>query len=190
MAAHDASMRAPAREAAYLRQIEGARQRSPRARRGRSALRAELGRELDVYDGPLLEELLGLGITPETAPAFEALPLVCVAWADGAVDPEERWRVLSVATAFGLEFGSPAHAQLELWLMRRPPKSVVDAWERFSLRLSQREMDRRAMRVLEGAEEVAKAAGGLFGIGTVCASERAAIDGLREALGCERVDAP
>jgi len=146
-------------------------------------VRAELGAELDLADGWLLEQIAALGVAPETTPAFEALPLVEVAWADGSVDPEERWRVLAAATAFGLELGRPAHAQLELWLSRRPPEVFFEAWRRFAAqRLSRPDAAPRARRVLEEARRVAAAAGGVLGFGVVSSAERASLERIRAAL--------
>jgi tellurite resistance protein len=163
----------------YARQAEAGG-----GRPGRERLRAELAAELAIENHALLEALIELGITPETAPAFEALPLVEVAWADGDVAAEERWRVLAGATAFGLELGRPAHAQLELWLARRPPQELLDAWHVFAaLGPKVRRADPRARRVLKEAHEVAAAAGGLFGLGSVSGSERTAVARICEALG-------
>lgn len=174
-------------EEVYIRQVEAERLRRSRAENGRRALRAELGAELELEpeeDALLLDELIEQGISADTAPAFEALPLVEVAWADGDIDAEERWRVLGVATAFGLELGRPAHAQLELWLTRRPPEKLIDAWYRFAeLALASPAAAARAQRVIEGAQEVALAAGGLLGLGAISGSERATIARIRHALG-------
>jgi tellurite resistance protein len=148
--------------------------------------RAELARELECGEGAWLDPLLELGIAPDTAPAFEALPLVEVAWSDGSVDTEERWRVLAAATAFGLELGRPAHAQLELWLEERPAQALFDAWYGFAAQaLVGRRTARRARRVIEAAHEVAVAAGGIFGLGAVSRPERTVVERIRETLGHE-----
>jgi tellurite resistance protein len=147
-------------------------------------LRADLAHELDRPEGAWVDALLALGITPDTAPAFEALPLVEVAWSDGSVDSEERWRVLASATAFGLELGRPAHAQLELWLEERPAQALFDAWYEFAAQaLVGPCAAPRARRVIEAAHEVAVAAGGIFGVGAVSRPERAVVRRIRETLG-------
>lgn len=170
----------PAVEVKYARQLEAA----DRGRRSdRERLRADLAAELELEGSALLDELIELGITPDTAPAFEALPLVEVAWSDGRVDADERWRVLAAATAFGLELGRPAHAQLELWLTRRPAQELIEAWHLFAASgLTRREAAARARRVLEEAHAVAAATGGLLGYGAVSGPERAAVSRIREAL--------
>lgn len=146
--------------------------------------RADLAHKLDCPEGAWLDALLALGITPDTAPAFEALPLVEVAWSDGSVDTEERWRVLASATAAGLELGRPAHAQLELWLEDRPAQALFDAWYAFAAQaLAGPCAAPRARRVIEAAREVAVAAGGIFGLGAVSRPERAVVSHIRETLG-------
>ena len=183
MEANPLRTRGNALEDAYIRRIETERLRSSRAQLGRKALRANLGEELEITEVALLDHLIDLDITPETAAAFEALPLVEVAWAEGDVDAEERWRVLGIATAFGLELGSSAHAQLELWLKRRPAQDLYDAWYRFAEgRFSTPDAADRARRVFEGSREVAIAAGGLFGFGAVSGAEREALAHIRQAL--------
>lgn len=150
----------------------------------REALRRELKRELGVRDPELLDRLLELGIHPETAAAFEAMPLVEVAWADAFVDSEERWRVLAVATSFGLELGRPAHAQLELWLARRPAQALIEGWYALAAERRRGRFDPGASaRLLAGIHEVADAAGGILGLGAVSRVERETIDRIRAAIG-------
>ncbi len=180
---------APALEAQVRRKI-GATAREPRQDRAR--LRADLADALGLDGGVLLDRLLELGVTPDTALAFQALPLVEVAWADGRVDADERWRVLCAAAASGLELGRPAHAQLELWLARRPAQELFDAWHAFARSGPKRRQESaRIRRVLGEARAVAAAAGGVLGYGAVSAPERAAVARIRDALGWEeqvRVD--
>jgi len=88
----------------------------------------QLGEALGLSHPSEAEALHALGITAETAAAFEVLPLVEVAWADGRVDQEERWRLLEAATRLGVEVGRPAHALLESWLERRPVPQLFGAW--------------------------------------------------------------
>ena len=176
VASECAYRRQVASECAYRRQVEAERAGLDRSELGFARLRADLAAELGIAAGPLVDDLLDLGITPGTAPAFEALPLVQVAWADGEIDPEERWRVLSEATAFGLELGRAAHALLELWLSQPPKPELFDAWCRFA---SLTETAGRARRVLAGCEAVAAAAGGVLGFGAASASEREMIARVR-----------
>jgi tellurite resistance protein len=171
-------------EQAFFNKLQEEQLARIRAESNRREERRALGAALEIEDESLLDALLDLGVTADTASAFEALPLVEVAWADGDVESQERWRVLTLATAFGLELGRSAQAQLELWLTHRPEPELFEAWYRFaSGGLAGPAAASRARRVLEGAVEVAKAGGGVFGLWTVSTSERSAIDRIGRALG-------
>jgi hypothetical protein len=157
------------------------RERERREERERAERRAaelsRLAEALGLGEASRAEALFALGITAETAPAFEALPLVEVAWADGGVGEEERWRLLEAATRFGLELGRPAHALLEGWLVRRPDPELFEAWHEWA-----RTAPAQARLLLEAAERVAGAGGGLLGFGTVSRAERRAIDAIHHSL--------
>lgn len=171
-------------EDGHFRKLDEERLARCRDERRREAIRRELGAELEIEDAALLDRLIDLGVTPDTAAAFEALPLLEVAWADGDVDAEEGWKVLAAATAFGLELGRPAHAQLELWARRKPRNELFEAWHFVALRRQFVErINRHARRVLEGAYEVAEATGGVLGFWPVSRVERTAIERIRATLG-------
>jgi hypothetical protein len=127
------------------------------------------------------ERLLALGLDAETAPAFAALALVEVAWADGEVDEEERWRVLEAATRLGVELGRPAHALLERWLERPPGEDWLRAWHEFAAAgASGGTQDVR--RLLDAAEAVADSAGGVLGFHRVSRRERRVLGAIRKSL--------
>jgi hypothetical protein len=154
--------------------------------RHRAADTLRLAEALETRDLDRAHRLIELGITAETLPAFEALPFVAVAWADGHVDREERWCVLEEATAFGLELGSPAHALLESWLAKPPRPALLDAWALHAAGVygdarGPAALQRR--RLLLGMDRVASAAGGLLGLRAVSGAERRAIARLSEVLG-------
>jgi tellurite resistance protein len=184
------SGRGYALEEAYFSKLQTQQLARIREESRREELRGALGAELGIADACFLDSLLELGITPETADAFESLPLVEVAWADGEIDSQERQRVLDLATAFGLDFGRPAHAQLELWLRRKPEDELFEAWYEFAaIGLAGPNPAASVRRVLESALEVANASGGALGFCTVSGSEHAAIERIRGALGGTRPSA-
>jgi hypothetical protein len=160
----------------FHRQERERREERERAERRGAELR-RLAEALGLGDEPRVSALFALGITAETAPAFEALPLVEVAWADGSVGEEERWRLLEAAARLGVEFGRPAHALLESWLVRRPDPELFAAWHEWA-----RGAPGQPRLLLEAAERVAGAAGGLLGFGVVSRAERRAIDGIHHSL--------
>lgn len=175
-------------EAAYLHRIESERLRRLRGACDLERLRAELGAELDLRDGSLLERLIELGITADTAAAFEAVPLVQVAWADGSIACAERWCVLRAATAVGVELGSPAHAQLELWLRHPPEEAIFDAWLAFASGHANEGAHAETLRrLLIEVRDVAEVAGGLLGFRKVSPAERKVISHVEAALaGADR----
>jgi hypothetical protein len=169
------ALRGRGAEAVYFERLE----RQARRRRAEAERAEGAARELSAALGVGAEEaaaLLRLGIDAERAPAFEALPLVEVAWADGAVDEAERWRVLEAASRLGMELGRPAHALLEEWLLRRPEPALLEAWRRFAA------AGRPRTDVIEAAEHIANAAGGVLGFGLVSRAERRALEEIRHSL--------
>ena len=134
------------------------------------ALRDKL--QLDNPD--LLQRARDLGVTPDTAPAFFLAPLVQVAWAEGKVSKREHETVLRLARDRGIEETSPAYAQLDAWLVTRPPDALFDAAVDvikygFAV-LPLREQEERIVRLVEACREVAAASGTelahLLGLGT------------------------
>jgi uncharacterized membrane protein YebE (DUF533 family) len=64
----------------------------------------------------VLERLMELGIRAETVAALSAVPLVEVAWADGALNAKERRAIVERAA---IAPDSTEGALLEVWLDRR-----------------------------------------------------------------------
>lgn len=177
--------RGNALEETHFRRVEAERRRRAQADEAEARVRAELRAKLALEDEDLVAHLVGLGIHAGIASAFEALPLAEVAWADGEVEADERRIVLALAMRHGLEPGCPAHAQLELWLTKRPEPELLEAWHRFAAgrrHLPQAAADAR--RLLDDVRAVAMASGGLFGIRPVSGSERVVIARISEVLSC------
>ena len=171
-------------EETYRRQSRTNRGPYRRPHHPRQRRHADLASELGITDEALLDRVVALGLTPELVPAFESLPLVEVAWAGGNVEADERWRVLRGATRFGLELGRPAHAQLELWLSRRPSPEWFDAWCLVAAaRQSRPESSSHDRRLLRESERVALASGGLLGFGAVSSAEREVLEQIARAIG-------
>jgi len=124
----------------------------------------------------------GLGAADHTA--FELLPLIEVAWADGSVTREERWCVLLEGVRLGLELGTPAHARVEQWLRARPEPAVFEAWhEVAAARPARPEGAPDPGRLHEAAEAVAAASGGLLGLRRVSRLEASVLERLRLGHG-------
>lgn len=138
-------------------------------------------------DDALLDHLLELGVNAETVLAMMLLPLVRVAWADGAIDARERDAIVKAAEQRGVAPGTPGHGLLTGWLVQQPGEAIVAAWRKYiekvwpSLAPGERE-DLRD-RLLALARGVAEAAGGFLGLGSkISAAERAVLDEIEAAL--------
>jgi tellurite resistance protein len=165
-----------AREEALLQKMK--------AERAREGDREHLGHITGIEDLDLLDRLLNQGLHAETLVALSLAPMVEVAWADGEVDPKEHAEVTRLAAEHGLE--SPGTELLEGWLNQRPGPELLPAWTEFARHLCEqmepKGRDRLRAEVMTHATLVAKASGGVLGIGAICAEERAVLKKLEDAL--------
>jgi tellurite resistance protein len=174
------------REEEYFRRqdrelIEKMRKASETAKE-REALQTQTG----IHDPEMLQQLQELGFTPQTVALLPLIPILQVAWAEGGVSTAERTAICSLARSRGIREGSDADRQLTEWLDRRPSADTF----RKAMRLIAAMVDHpgegfqdvTADDVLEYAEQIAQASGGLFGIGAVSAEERAALEQIASQL--------
>jgi hypothetical protein len=152
------------------------------AAKARQALEQEAG----VHDPAVLRELEQLGFTPGTLALLPLIPLLQVAWANQAISAAERTLLLNLARARGISPGTAADGLLNQWL-EHPPASetfhkanrliaaIVDAPLAGPLHVSGKEL-------VEQCDAIARASGGIFGIGRVSAEERAALEEIAAAV--------
>ena len=149
----------------------------------REQLRAACG----IADEVVLDQLLALGLSGVTMTALSMVPLVWVAWADGAVQEAERKAVLKAAHERGIDDGGPAHKLLAGWLERPPKQELFDAWAAYTRALadtlvpSQRTQLRG--QIVGMARKVAEAAGGFLGIHRISHKEEVALKAIEAAFG-------
>lgn len=152
------------------------------ALRAAEATREALGKASGITTPAVLDKLIGLGIRAETVAALSIVPLVEVAWADGAIDPKERRAILERA---GVPQDSTAGALLAAWLDRRPDPKLLTAWTHLVRAMSEQlgpaEAARLKTGLLERARAVAAAAGGMFGVGSKISTAEAAMLAKLEA---------
>lgn len=118
------------------------------------------------------------------------LPMVEVAWCDGEVSPPERDAILKAAVAMGVTHDSPPYELLKNWLESKPKAGAVVAWKNYVrallATLEPETVFKLRKGVLERAETVAKAAGGILGLGNkISAKEQECIDDLAKAFDPE-----
>lgn len=159
------------------------------------AARVPVAGERDV-DAALVGNVHALGIDEADARVLALLPVVRVAWADGAIQSAERDTILSLATeSYGL--GDEGRIVLESWLTYPPSEAYVDKGREVLLALISAqeigiELESRDVldEVLTHAKDVAAAAGGFFGIRAIDAKEQSALDELHTALTRARAARP
>jgi hypothetical protein len=137
--------------------------------------RAALATELGTQDAAALDALIAVGLDRETLPAVEWIPLVLVAWADGAVQPGERQAILRAAESDGIPADDPPHLLLRDWLENAPGTDLFGAWQAYLGAISRCE-DEGAQRAREAwvrtrVREVAEADGGWLGFAKVSSEE-------------------
>jgi tellurite resistance protein len=157
--------REQAEENVYFAQRDARLIERIRARAQLGEIAAALADKLHVDNPDVLQRIVELGITHETAAAFLLLPLVDVAWSDGHVSPAEYDAVVRIASEGGVPHDSPDMAQLRQWLAQAPPLAVVElALTAIKIGLSVLPLDERRQRVdavMKACEDVARASSGI-----------------------------
>lgn len=147
--------------------------------------RQALAEALRITDDDLVQRLQALGFTPDTAWLIEWLPAVQVGWLKGLTRAERDWLLNRIRTRRSPIVESAAR-RLDEWLTTKPDDTLFEAARQaLRARLAGANPDERdALRsaVLDAARGVAASSGGVLGIGSVSADERAALDALATEL--------
>ena len=174
------------REEDYFRQKDRELLEKMRAAAAADQTRKELGSATGIQDAALLQELEGLGFTPNTIALLPLVPVLQVAWAEGGVSAAERTMIVNLARQRGIQAGGTADGMLMEWLDRRPAENTF----RQASRLIAAMLDQPAAggqhltadELIRYCEQIAAASGGLFGIGKVSAEERTALEQIARGL--------
>ncbi len=142
--------------------------------------------EAGIENVALIEALIELEISASAIAALSIVPLVTVAWADGEIQATEREAIVKAAEAGGIEVGSANHDLLENWLSEKPGPKLLEAWKTYAQALEER-LDsvvgnELRERLMTRTTDIAKAAGGFLGIGSISATEQRILDELEHAL--------
>jgi hypothetical protein len=152
-------------------------------KQNRDELRAACG----IADETVLDQLVGLGMSGITIAALSMVPLVWVAWADGAVQEAERQAVLKAAHDRGIDEGGAAHRILAGWLERRPKQVLFDAWSSYTRALADTLVPAQRSQLRDQivglARQVAESAGGFLGIHKISHKEEDALADIGKAFG-------
>ncbi len=146
----------------------------------------EIMRVTGISDPKLAEEIASMNITVETLAAFRLVPLVAVAWADDRVEENERYAVMRTAEKSGIAKDSASMELIQSWVARRPAPDLLDAWcdyaRALSASLDGEHRDVLKKELMHQVREVASAAGGVLGFGSVSSLEKATIERIEQAL--------
>jgi len=155
-----------------------------RAKREKQASIEALARASNIGDPEVLERLVELGLDAASWAALSLVPLVEVAWADGAVEARERDAILTAAAEQGIAPGSPSRTLLEGWLGVRPDAALFATWGAYATELAaQLGADQRAAlraEIVERARVIAESAGGMLRLGRVSDAEKRVIEALEK----------
>jgi hypothetical protein len=149
--------------------------------------RQALSSALGITDEDLVRRLQAHGITPELTVLLPWLPAIQVGWLKSLTAAERDWLLGHIRDNQKPPLDSAAMGRLQEWLEKSPSdqlyKAALDA---LKLQLSTLGPDARAAlrdKVLGAARGVSGASGGVLGIGSVSADEKAALDALAQQLG-------
>lgn len=159
----------------------------PARAQARSTLRLNLDESLASLGGggdfePSIEDrIAALGFSGRAARAFDLLPLVLVAWADGSIQAQERITILDVLKLRGLVEGD-AYTMMETLLEEKPADVYLDtALSVLRDLLEERDVD--ASSIVDLCVDVAAAAAAYVGADPISDEERLAIARVADALG-------
>jgi hypothetical protein len=148
--------------------------------------REALAQASGIKNPQTLDRLLELGVRPEVVSALAIVPLAEVAWADGSVDAKERQLILSRAEKAGFAPGSATYELLQSWLDRKPESNLLTAWTEvirgMREHMTAQEIESLRSELIERTHAVARASGGLLGIGSMSAAEQDVIARLDAAF--------
>ncbi len=137
---------------------------------------------LNIDSEEIIDALIDLEVEPETLIAFSLVPLVEVAWADGAIQPKERDAIIKAAVEQGVEEGSPTCALLRNWLQTKPDVMLLEVWkgyiEELKGSLGQRSREHLKSGTMGRARAIAEAAGGFLGVASISAAEKKMLEEL------------
>lgn len=141
-----------------------------------------------MTDWELERALKALGMEPNSWRALPLLPLVSVAWADGRVQEAERVVIERLASELGVDGDGLLHVRN--WLDFRPGPELVAEGQALLVALCRHEGSHPEEAdllddVIAFSKDVARAAGGFFGVGSISQEEAEAIEAVARALGVD-----
>jgi hypothetical protein len=173
-------------EDVFFRRHDAALIEEMRRREAKASQKKMLAEVLGIPEESVLNRLVEHGIHAGTVAAFALVPIVEVAWADGAVHEAEAAVVLQAMEKRGIPKDSLAYQIAAKWLQYRPDPNLMAVWKVYTRHLvpTLDEKTRADLRnsTLENAQLVARAVGGFLGFSSISAAEQRVIGMLSEAF--------
>ncbi|WP_105355578.1 MULTISPECIES: hypothetical protein [Pirellulaceae] len=91
----------------------------------------ELSKAIGIEDKSLIQSLMDLGITPHSMAALTMYPMVCVAYADGVLNLEERDLIMKMANEWNMKPGDAGFEVLNHWLVEGPTEDGFAVWKKY-----------------------------------------------------------
>ena len=180
------SDRRQALEDRFFQDQEAKRLADLRAKLAAQKNREQLAAVCGIEDAAVLDTLTKLDVGSHDVAALMLVPLVQVAWADGSISAKEREAVLKAAHTNGVKDDSHPHQLLDAWLDKTPGPELFTAWagyvEALRAHLTDTQMTSLKESVLGLAHDVADAAGGYLGIGSISGTEKEALTSIGAAF--------
>ncbi len=162
--------RGKALENAFFAKQQAELLQNMQAEKEAASQRESLSAVSGITNEEVLDQLIAIGMQPETVAAVSLVPLVAVAWSDGQIDDKERNAILSGAQANGLQADHAGYQLLESWLSGKPAPSLMATWKDYIRELlptlSPEANQELRQDVLGRARAVAEASGGFLGMGS------------------------
>lgn len=138
--------------------------------------RAELKSATGISDDDVLDGILSLGVTVESLAAIALVPMVLVAWSDGTISEKEREAIVAAAKRSGVAEQSAAGQLLANWLCDKPDANLEATWRNYVLAVTQQmaagDRIKFGEQILARCKQVAEAAGGFLGLGSISTHEQ------------------
>ena len=181
------------REDAYFRKKDAELIEELRRKFREQQDRERFANEVGVHDEQILKTLDELGFSRDTVMMLHLVPLVQVAWSDGAVTDAERAKIYEVAALRGVTPGTPGYAMLEKLLDNRPSDRAFEVcWQVIrAMMAAWPEEKRRDFEVSlpSYAAEVASVSGGLLGYRATSPEEKAELERVAREIAEAHTDA-
>jgi uncharacterized tellurite resistance protein B-like protein len=146
-------------------------------------LQKTLGIELS---DELAATLVSLGISCQASHALRIVPLVLVAWGDGTISPDEKYRLMEAAKQHGVLESEASSALLNAWLETPPNAELLKTWTSYANAIANKLPPDQLAEFRSGLigemNRIATASGGLLGWGSVSPGEHKVIQTIEKAL--------